>query len=368
VIPFLDVGAASRELGEELLAAQRRVLLSGWYIMGRELEAFEQAFARYCGARHAVGVGNGLDAIELALAACGVQAGDEVLVPSNTFIATWLGVSRLGARPVPVEPDPLTFNMDPERVEAAIGPRTRAIVPVHLYGQPARLDAIMAIAARHGLKVVEDAAQAHGARLGNRRAGALGHAAAFSFYPGKNLGALGDAGAITTDDDEVARRVRLLRNYGSEVKYHHDARGTNSRLDEIQAAMLAVKLERLDEWNERRQRIARLYDERLAGLPGLVLPGVPDGIEAVWHLYVVRHPRRDALKAALDGAGVQTLIHYPIPAHRSKAYADDPAAGAALPIADRLSAEVLSLPIGPHLAPLDAERVADAVATAVWRL
>ena len=368
MIPFLDVGAANRELADELLAAQRRVLLSGWYIMGRELEAFEAAFAAYCGTRHAVGVGNGLDAIELALAACGVEAGDEVLVPSNTFIATWLGVSRLGARPVPVEPDPATFNMDPARVEAAIGPRTRAIVPVHLYGQPARLDAIMAIAARHGLKVVEDAAQAHGARLGNRRAGALGHAAAFSFYPGKNLGALGDGGAVTTDDDGIARRVRLLRNYGSEVKYRHDARGTNSRLDEIQAALLAVKLGCLDEWNDRRRRIAALYAERLAGLPDLVLPVVPEGIDAVWHLYVVRHPRRDALQAALAAAEVQTLIHYPIPAHRSGAYADDPVAAQAFPLADRLAADVLSLPIGPHLAPLDAVRVADAVATAVWRL
>jgi dTDP-4-amino-4,6-dideoxygalactose transaminase len=365
-IPFLDVPAAYAELRDELDAAARRVMASGAYVLGPDVEEFEAEFADYCGTRHAVGVGNGLDALRLALLAYGVGPGDEVLVPSNTFIATWLAVSQVGARPVAVEPDPASHNVVAAAFEEAAGPRTKAIVPVHLYGQPADMDAIVELGRSRAIPVVEDAAQAQGARYRGRRAGGLGDAAAFSFYPGKNLGALGDGGAVTTDDDALARRVRMLRNYGSERKYHHDVPGTNSRLDSLQAALLRVKLRALDEWNARRRALAALYRERLDGA-GVVVAEVPEWAEPVWHLFVVRHPRRDDLRGRLSQAGVDTIVHYPIPPHRSGAYAAAFAPGD-LPVAERLADEVVSLPIGPHLPRESAERVAAAVREAVAEL
>jgi dTDP-4-amino-4,6-dideoxygalactose transaminase len=366
-IPFLDVPAAYAELQEELDDAARGVMASGQYILGPEVTAFEEEFAAYCGTRHAIGVGSGLDALRLILLAYELEPGDEVIVPSNTFIATWLGVSQAGATPVPVEPDLATHNITATAIEAAITPRTKAIMPVHLYGQPCDMDAIVALGRARGIPVIEDAAQAQGARYCGRRAGSLADAAGFSFYPGKNLGALGDAGAVTTDDDALAERVRLWRNYGSKVKYHHDVPGLNSRLDSLQAAFLRVKLRRLDEWNDRRRAVAARYLERLAGVEDLVLPVVAEGAEPVWHLFVVRHPRRDALQAQLREAGVDTIIHYPIPPHLTGAYAPE-FADRRLPLAEQLGEEVLSLPMGPHLALEDADRVADTVRRALAAL
>jgi dTDP-4-amino-4,6-dideoxygalactose transaminase len=351
-IPFLDLRAAYLELKDEIDGAVLRVLGSGWYILGPEVEAFETEWAAYCEAQHAVGVANGLDALILALRALGMGPGDEVIVPSNTYIATWLAVSEVGAVPIPVEPDPATYNIDPKGIPAAITSRTRAVLPVHLYGQPADLDPVIATARRHGLAVVEDAAQAHGARYKGCRIGAHGDVVCWSFYPGKNLGALGDGGAITTNRADLADRIRVLRNYGSRKKYVNEVRGANSRLDPIQAAVLRVKLSHLDAWTERRRVIARLYAEALAG-SGLVLPEVPDWAQPVWHLYVVRSPERDALQERLTKAGIGTLIHYPIPAHMQSAYADLGLAPETLPLARRLASEVLSLPMGPHL---EAER------------
>jgi dTDP-3-amino-3,4,6-trideoxy-alpha-D-glucose transaminase len=343
-VPFLDLSALHEPLREELDAAARRVVASGRYVLGEELEAFEHEFAGYCGASECIGVSNGLDALRLVLEGYGIGPGDEVIVPSFTFIATWLSVSHAGATPVPVEVDPATCNLDPELVEPALTDRTRAIVAVHLYGQPADMDPLRALADSRGLHLIEDAAQSHGASYRGRRTGSLGHAAAFSFYPGKNLGALGDGGAVTTSDPELAERVRVLRNYGSPVKYQHDVKGANNRLDELQAAFLRIKLRALDGWNERRRAIAAAYLERLEGV---ALPQVPDFADPVWHLFVLRHAERDALASRLADAGVGTLIHYPIPPHRCGAYSE--LAGASLPIADRLAGEVLSLPMGPHL-------------------
>ncbi len=348
-IPFLDLKSPHSELREELEAASRRVMESGWFIMGPECEAFEAEFAAYCGARHCVGVGNGLEALHLTLRAMGIGEGDEVIVPSNTYIATWLAVSYAGATPGPVAPDGRTHTLDPARVEEAVTPRTKAVMPVHLYGQTADMDAINEIAARRNLRVVEDAAQAHGASYRGRRAGTLAAAAGFSFYPGKNLGALGDAGAVVTDDAELADRVRVLRNYGSRVKYEHESRGYNSRLDELQAALLRAKLTRLDAWNARRRRVAESYLQQLEGVAGLTLPHVPGWAEPVWHLFVVRTPARARLQEHLAGAGVGTLIHYPKPPHMQAAYSDAGHRAGDFPLAERLAGEVLSLPMGPHL-------------------
>jgi dTDP-4-amino-4,6-dideoxygalactose transaminase len=325
------------------------VLDSGLYILGSEVEAFEAEYAAYCEAEHAIGVANGLDALHLALLAMGVGPGDEVIVPSNTYIATWLAVSHCGATPVPVEPVEATYNIDPVRIEAAITPATRVILPVHMYGQPADLDPILAIARKHDLRVLEDAAQAHGARYKGRRIGAHGDAVAWSFYPGKNLGAFGDGGAVTTNNPEIADRIRLLRNYGSRVKYVNEVKGFNSRLDPLQAAVLRSKLRVLDEWNTRRSRIANLYMEGLAE-NGLVLPKVPTWAEPVWHLFVVRHPERDALVKRLNEAGVETLIHYPVPPHLQEAYADMGFEVAAFPVAEKIAGEVVSLPISAQMA------------------
>jgi len=364
-VPFLDLRAPYVELKQEIDTAIARVLDSGWYILGPEVEAFESEFADHCEAGHAVGVANGLDALHLALRAMDVGAGDEVIVPSNTYIATWLAVSQCGATPVPVEPDPATHNIDSTLIEAAITPRTRVILPVHLYGQPADLDPILAIARRHGLRVLEDAAQAHGARYKGKRIGAHGDAVAWSFYPGKNLGALGDGGAVTTNDPTLAERLRVLRNYGSRVKYVNEMQGWNSRLDPLQAAVLRVKLSRLDEWNERRRVVARSYQEGLADCD-IVLPQVPAWAEPVWHLFVIQHPERDELQARLGQAGVETLIHYPIPPHRQAAYAKlGLNQSGAFPIATSMANQVLSLPVGPHQSAEASARIIDAVRTAL---
>jgi dTDP-4-amino-4,6-dideoxygalactose transaminase len=359
-IAFLDLRAINLAQARQLQAAFTRVLDSGWFVMGRELQAFESEFAAYCGAQHCVGVGNGLDALFLILKAYGIGPGDEVIVPSNTYIATWLAVSHTGAVPVPVEPLAATHNIDPDRVEAAITPRTRAILAVHLYGQPAQMDQLARIARRHGLRLVEDAAQAHGATLHGQRVGTLGDAAGFSFYPGKNLGALGDGGAVVTDDANLAREIRLLRNYGSSVKYVNDVPGHNSRLDELQAALLRVKLGSLDAQNEHRRELAAVYAESLQGLD-LVLPDTAAGMRPVWHLYVVRSRQRERLQAHLKSEGIETLIHYPIAPHLQAAYRPLGLARGSLPIAETLQQEVLSLPMGPHLQPADVRRVAAAV-------
>jgi len=347
-VPFLDLKAGYLELQPEIDAAIKRVLDSGWYILGEEVDGFEQEYAAYCEAKHCVGVANGLDALHLALLALGVGAGDEVIVPSNTYIATWLAVSQCGATPIPIEPDAATYNIDPMRIEAAITPRTKVILPVHLYGQPADMDPILAIARKHGLKVLEDGAQAHGARYKGKRLGAHGDVVAWSFYPGKNLGAFGDGGAITTDDAEIAERIRVLRNYGSRVKYVNDVRGFNSRLDPIQAATLCVKLRVLDTWNARRAEIASCYQTALANT-ALTLAFVPEWAEPAWHLYVVQHPQRDALQKKLGEAGIGTLIHYPIPPHLQHAYASANYGQGHFPIAEQMAKQLLSLPMGPHL-------------------
>ena len=359
-VPFLDIGAATCELEAPLIEAIERAVRSGWYIRGQETEAFEREFAAFTGAKHAIGVGNGLDAIALALQALGIGPGDEVIVPSNTYIATWIAVTQAGAHPVGVEPIVGQWNLDPARVEAAITPRTRALIPVHLYGQPANLDELLAVARKHQLLVVEDAAQAHGARYNGRRIGAHGHAVAWSFYPGKNLGALGDGGAVTTDDPEVAARVRSLGNYGSSQKYVNELLGSNSRLDEIQSAILRVKLGHLDSWNARRRSIAQRYTEELADIPGLRLPLVAPDREPVWHLYVIDHAERDDLQNHLASRGIQTLIHYPIPPHLSGAFAPLGLAEGTFPIAEQAARTHLSLPIGPHLTNEDVTRVIDA--------
>ncbi|MFP3553203.1 DegT/DnrJ/EryC1/StrS family aminotransferase [Paraburkholderia sp. SIMBA_049] len=363
-VPFLDLSAAYRELKDGLDGAYQRVSEKSWYIQGSEVSEFEKEFARYCGVGYCIGAGNGLDALHLIVRALGIGPGDEVLVPSNTFIATWLAVTHAGATPVAVEPDAMMHNMDPARIEAAITPRTKAIIPVHLYGQPADMDPILAIAEAHGLKVIEDAAQAHGARYRGRRVGTFGCASAFSFYPGKNLGALGDAGCVVTDDAELAKAIRELGNYGSAQKYHHDALGFNTRLDELQAAFLRVKLAVCDEWNARRQAIAAHYLTRLKGA-NLILPKVLDESEPVWHLFVVRVQQRDAVAKMLADQGIATLIHYPIPPSRSGAYAHLGLPAGTLPIAEALCCEVLSLPMGPHLSLEDADHVCDALLAAL---
>ena len=358
-VPFLDFVKPYEELKEELDGAYFRFMQSAWYILGKEVEMFEQEYADFCGAKYCIGVGNGLEALHLALRGYGIGHGDEVIVPSNTYIATWLAVSYAGAEPVPVEPDPQTCNLDPKRIEAAITRKTRAIMPVHLYGQPADMDPIMKIAEKHGLKVIEDNAQAHGARYKERRTGSLGHAAGNSFYPSKNLGAFGDAGAVTTSDALLADRVRTLRNYGSRKKYYNEVKGYNSRLDELQAAFLRVKLRKVDEWNDRRRRIARRYIAALSRLSDLILPDAPEWSEPVWHFFIIRHSQRDQLQKKLADAGVGTLIHYPVPPHLSGAYNDGKWPPGTFPIAEHLANTVLSIPMGPHLSAEQADYVVE---------
>jgi len=348
-IPFLDLKAPYLELQEELDSAYQRVMSSGWYLLGAELEAFEQEFAQYCGVKHCIGVGNGLDALHLVMRAWGIGSGDEVIVPSNTYIATWLAVTHAGAIPVPVEPDERTYNLDPDKIEAAITSRTKAIIPVHLYGQPADMDTINIIARKHGLKVLEDGAQAHGAEYRGRKIGGLGDAAGISMYPGKNLGAMGDAGVITTNDDVTAKQVRLLRNYGSLVKYQNELIGYNSRLDEMQAAFLRVKLRKLDEWNACRQKLSARYLQLLHGRDEIKLPYTPEWANPVWHLFVIRIKNREKLQKKLAEAGISTLIHYPVAPHLSEAYSNKAWKAGGFPLAEQIAIEVLSLPIGPHM-------------------
>lgn len=357
MIKFLDLQAAITELHDEITSEISRILLSGQYILGNEVEEFEHQFASYTESNHAIGVGNGLDAIHLALLALGVGDGDEVIVPSNTYIATWFAVSHCGATPVPVEPDPMTYGIDTSRIEEAITPKTKVILPVHLYGQPADLDPILSIAKKHGIFVLEDAAQAHGARYKGKRIGSHGDAVAWSFYPGKNLGAIGDGGAVTTNNQDLANRIRKLRNYGSPQKYIHDSIGWNSRLDPIQAAILRTKLKYLDEWNLRRSSIAKIYTEALQSTR-LALPTLQDWATPVWHLFVVAHAERDRLQNALAQKGIPTLIHYPVPPHLQNAYHNLQLTEEQLPIATKLSKQILSLPIGPHLPLSDVEFVA----------
>ena len=347
-VPFLDLKAAYGELAPEAEAAILKSTRSGWYILGPDVERFEQDFAAYCNVPHAVSVANGLEALRLSLAALGIGPGDKVLVPSNTFIATWLAASQCGATPVPVEPDPHTHNITADGIRAAMQPGVRAVIPVHLYGQPCDMTSILAASRDLGLKVIEDAAQAHGARWQGQRIGGHSDAVCWSFYPGKNLGALGDGGAVTTANADVADQLRILRNYGSRKKYFNEVAGFNSRLDPLQAAFLSVKLKVLDEWNNRRRRIAQRYLDAFSG-SDLELPVVAKGAEPAWHLFVVRHQDRDAFQARLKEREVETLVHYPVPPHAQKAYADLGLGDGDLPIASAFAREVLSLPIGPHL-------------------
>ncbi|NTW81750.1 MAG: DegT/DnrJ/EryC1/StrS family aminotransferase [Chlorobiaceae bacterium] len=360
MIQFLDLRAAYIELKSEIDEAVNRVLSSGWYILGEEVDAFEKEYASFCETDYAVGVGNGLDALHLALLAMGIGEGDEVIAPSNTYIATWLAISQCGAIPVPVEPLEPTYNIDPRRIEEAITKKTKAIIPVHLYGQPADIDPVLGIANKYGLKVLEDAAQAHGARYKGKRIGGHGDAVAWSFYPGKNLGAMGDAGAVTTNDPEIADRIRVLRNYGSRVKYINEIKGFNSRLDPVQSAVLRVKLRYLDEWNTRRKKIAEKYFAVLKDFD-LVLPDVPEWADPVWHLYVVQSENRDAIQRILKESGVETMLHYPIPPHLQDAYADSGYKNGSCPIAEKISQHVFSLPIGPHLKDIEQDSVVTAI-------
>jgi dTDP-4-amino-4,6-dideoxygalactose transaminase len=359
-IPFLNLGASYIELKQEIDEVVARVLESGCYIGGPEVEAFESEFSIYCDAKYAVGVANGLDALYLALRAMDVGPGDEVIVPSNTYIATWLAVSQCGAKPVPVEPELLTYNLDPSRIEAAITRRTKVILPVHLYGHPADMDPILIIARKYGLRVLEDGAQAHGSRYKGKRIGGIGDAVAWSFYPGKNLGAMGDAGAVTTNDKQLAERIRLLGNYGSRIKYVNEAQGCNSRLDPIQAAILRVKLAHLDEWNARRNVLATRYRASLASC-GLTLPSSAVWAEPAWHLYVVLHQQRDLLQKVLTASGVSTLIHYPIPPYRQQAYSEEFSKKAEYLMAQQIANQCISLPMGPHLSEEEASKIIDVV-------
>lgn len=346
MIPFLDLKRLNEPHQHLIRDAAQRVAGSGWYILGREVERFEQEFAAYCGTRHCVGIANGLDALTLVLKAWHFPPGSEVIVPSNAYIASVLSVTLAGLVPVWVEPDPATYLIDPLRVESAVTARTKAILPVHLYGRCCAMNALNDLAKQHGLLLLEDAAQAHGAWCGQKRAGNLGDAAGWSFYPTKNLGALGDAGAVTTNDDALAAQLRALRNYGSRQKYVNDYLGHNSRLDELQAAVLSAKLPALEDENERRRSLARLY---LTGInhPDVTLPPADQIKQDVWHLFVIRHPRRDALRTYLHERGIITDVHYPIPPHQQQAYASEK--HRALPISEQLHREVISLPLNPAL-------------------
>ncbi|WP_300034071.1 DegT/DnrJ/EryC1/StrS aminotransferase family protein [uncultured Roseobacter sp.] len=357
-VPFLDLHAGYLALKPEIDAAVARVLDSGWYILGPEVVSFEASFAAYCKAGECIGVANGLDALILSLRALGIGAGDEIIVPSNTFIATWLAVSAVGAIPVPVEPSPSTYNIDPDRIKQAITLSTKAIIAVHLYGQPADLDPIIETAKEHGLAVIEDAAQAHGAAYKGTRIGAHSDAVCWSFYPGKNLGAMGDGGAVTTSRADVAERVRILRNYGSREKYVNEVQGMNSRLDPLQAAVLTVKLEHQDDWTSRRREIASNY---IDGLDGVTVPFVPDWADPVWHLFVIRHAQRNRLMTRLAEEGISTMIHYPVPPHLQQAYSRSGYTAGSFPLAESFASDMLSLPIGPHMTQNQQTRVIDAV-------
>jgi len=358
-VPFLDLKAAYLELKPEFDEAYQRVMDSGWYILGNEVKAFESEFSVFCESDYCSGVGNGLDALILILKALDISEGDEVIVPAHTFIATWFAVSQTGATPIPVSVDQETYNIDPSKIESAITPRTKAIIAVHLYGQPADMDPVMKLADKYELKVIEDAAQAHGAIYKGRKVGSLGHAAAFSFYPGKNLGAFGDGGAVTTNEKNIIEKIKVLRNYGSPEKYKHDAIGYNSRLDELQAAFLRVKLKKLNLWNEKRRVIAKYYLEHLANENYLKIPKIINNAEPVWHLFVIRSKNRGVLKEYLEEKNISTLIHYPVRICDTKPYhhlENRTVCGE-----DNISTEVLSLPIGPHLSMNEVKYIVDTI-------
>ena len=360
-VPFLSFQPQHVPIREEVLAAVARVYDSCWYVLGEEVKQFEADYSAFSGAKYTIGVANGLDALVLALRALEIGPGDEVIVPSNTYIATWLAVTQVGATPVGVEPDPATSNLDPTLIEAAITPRTRVIMPVHLYGQACKMTEIMAIARRHQLYVIEDNAQAQGATFEGQTTGSFGAVNGTSFYPGKNLGALGDAGAVTTTSAELDQKVRVLRNYGSQQKYYNEVVGYNSRLDELQAAVLSVKLQHLSDWTRQRQQVAAWYGQHLAGIAGLRLPMVADGATHVYHLYVVQTPERDTLQQHLTTQGIGTLIHYPVPPHRQKAYQAMGLGPGSFPIAEELAATCLSLPMWPGMTEAHVSAVAVAV-------
>lgn len=358
MIPFLDLKAPYLEIKQEIDEALARVAASGWYIGGEEVDAFEDEYANYCEASFAVGVANGLDALHLALRALEVGPGDEVIVPSNTYIATWLAVAQCGAIPVPVEPNYSSFNIEAEKIEASITSKTKVILPVHLYGLPADLNPILEIAEKYGLYVLEDAAQAHGAMYRGKRIGAHGDVVAWSFYPGKNLGAMGDGGAITTNNPEIADKIKVFRNYGSRVKYVNEVQGFNSRLDPMQAAILRTKLKHLQKWNDARGKVADFYNLNLKNT-NLILPVVPEWANSAWHLYVVRCSKRDVLQKKLEAMGVGTLIHYPIPPHLQAAFGSLGYSRGAFPISEAMHNEVLSLPMFPTLSLEQAAEVVD---------
>ncbi len=358
MIKFLDLQKINARYRDELANAARGVIDSGWYILGREVGQFEEEFAAYCAVRHCIGVGNGLEALTLIIRGYGIGEGDEVIVPANTYIASILAVSYNRAIPVLVEPDIETYNLDPALIEERVTPHTKAIMAVHLYGQVADMEPVRAVARKHNLKVIEDCAQSHGAVYGNGKSGALGDAAGFSFYPGKNLGALGDGGAVLTDDDELADRVRAMRNYGSQEKYYNRYKGVNSRLDEMQAALLNVKLPYLDEENGKRRGVARHYLANIRN-PRVILPGVGSEQSHVWHLFVVRTEQRNRLQEHLTENDIQTLIHYPVPPHKQEAYREWN--HLSFPVSEKIHREVLSLPMSPVLTVEEQEAVVDAV-------
>jgi dTDP-4-amino-4,6-dideoxygalactose transaminase len=360
LVPFVDLKAQQAALAPELERVVRDLFEGSDWILGHDLESFEREFAEYCETEYAVGTDSGLSALELILRAAGIGPGDEVITAANTFIATALAISHAGAKPVLVDVDPQTDTIDPDALERAVSVSTKAVLPVHLYGHPADMEAITSIADRHELLVIEDACQAHGARYRGARVGSLGHAAAFSFYPAKNLGAFGDGGAVVTDDPELAEALRVMRDYGQRGKYDHVVKGYNRRLDTLQAALLRPKLRRLDAWNERRRRHAAAYTELLGGT-GVETPEARDDVDAVWHLYVVRTEDRDALRAALTERGIQTGIHYPVPIHLQEAYADLRHGPGSFPVTELHAAQGLSLPLYPELEPAMIEHVAQAV-------
>jgi dTDP-4-amino-4,6-dideoxygalactose transaminase len=349
MLPFFSSKTVHDTLNAEIQLAWQRFYASNYYVLGTEVKAFEAEYASWIGAKHCIGVANGLDALHISLRALGIGPGDEVIVPSNTYIASWLGVSQTGAKPVPVEPDPRSWNLDPRRIEAAITPRTKAIMPVHLYGQACEMGPIMELAQKHGLKVVEDNAQAHGATWNGQKTGTFGQLNAHSFYPTKNLGALGDAGAVTCDEEDFADFARTFRNYGSKERYYNEMQGTNSRLDELQAAILQVKLRYLHQWNEERSILAQQYLDALADLDEVQLPHILEGATHVWHLFVILTPKRDALQAFLAQKGLQTLIHYPLPPHLQKAYQGAGYQKGQFPLAEKMATECLSLPLFPGM-------------------
>lgn len=365
MIPFVDLKREYHEVKEEIDEAVQRVLESGWFILGKELEQFEEEFARYLGVEHVIGVNSGTDALYLAVKALGIGSGDEVITVSFTVTSTADAVVRNGATPVFVDIDPETYTIDPDQIRKAITDKTRAILLVHLYGHPADMDQIMEIAKDYNLYVIEDTSHAHGAEYKRKKVGTIGHVACFSFYPTKNLGAYGDAGAVVTNDEELALKLKMLRNYGSIKKYHNEYIGINSRLDEIQAAILRVKLKYLDEWNERRRRLARLYNEFLEDSK-VITPTEKEYAKHVYHLYVIRYEKRNKLQEYLEKKGIKTLVHYPTPVHLQKAYLSL-GLTAKLPVTERVSKEVLTLPIYPHLEEVVIDYISSSIKERIYK-